>query len=120
MAVTAGSLAGKQRGDDDTLSGNNGDLIYGDAEMAITDNARGGNDILTIGGGHGLNTLIGDSFDLSGKGQGGHDSLTGGDQTSSFNLINVETGDAEEILVFDRCCKDNIAIWDELCQRDLV
>jgi hypothetical protein len=62
-----GSLTGKQVGLNQTLIGSDNEInqIYGDAAGYITDNARGGDDILVGGNltdqGFGINILAGDA-----------------------------------------------------------
>jgi hypothetical protein len=112
---TLGSLTGKQQGGDQTVEGGTigSNTLFGDAQLAITDMAGGGDDIL-VGGprvfGLGLsnNLLFGDSHDLSGRGQGGNDSLTGGDVQGGGGLINTLYGDALNVFGFARGGDDSV------------
>jgi hypothetical protein len=88
--------------------------VFGDAVLAITDNARGGDDILAGRTAHFsddlTNLLSGDSDTLSGKAQGGNDSLTGGDQDqfSGGSVNNTSYGDALNMFGFARGGDDSI------------
>jgi len=115
---TPGSLAGKQQGGSQTVSGNDDEqnTLWGDAGFQITDNARGGDDILVGGtvhaGGTFNNFLFGDSEDLSGKAQGGNDTLTGGNQDQSSSAAVIQNhlyGDAFNIFGFARGGDDRIS-----------
>src|SRR5262245_32645057 len=109
---TAGSLTGKQTGLDQTgLGETNVNILFGDAGAAITDSARGGDDILIGGALHdtGENHLFGDSDTLSGKAQGGNDTLAGGDHNEGpANVLNIYYGDALNMFGFARGGDDSI------------
>jgi len=74
----AANLRGTAKGGNDLIDGGAfSDLLHGDAEDLITDEARGGND--TLVGGTGTDTARGDSLRIDGHGKGGNDLLLGGD-----------------------------------------
>ncbi|CAH1668712.1 MULTISPECIES: DUF4214 domain-containing protein [unclassified Chelatococcus] len=93
---TPGDLSGSQVGGNQTLADAGANLvIFGDAGQSILDQARGGNDSISVNvEAASQNWLIGDARYIVGEGAGGEDSLVGLAGASTYSTTNHLIGDA--------------------------